>query len=285
MAYSKTFKEVDTDNAWMKVKQRLYTDDLLPEEKKIIQYSSLTSRIAYAATILLIVAVGSLSYLLFFDSPSSRFITLQTGADNSTFIQTLDDGSVVYMADNSVLDYPEFLDKGQRKVFFSGEAFFDVSHKTDQPFVIETNHALIEVLGTAFNIKSHDLDFEVIVEEGYVKVMPTNFPGHSEIISEWEMLSLVDNNMEKSPVIDRTYLSWRTNRMQFKDEKIANIASVISKNFNVNIYFEDESINERRLTVTFHNNAINTIAEVIATAYGLDYEILPDSDVLFRNKN
>ncbi len=290
MTFSKRIKEcdtdrikgIDTDRAWMKVHKRLENEDLLPGPQ-MVQHLNLKRLIAYAATVLLIIAFGSLSYMLFFNSPSSPLLTIQTAADKSTYIQTFGDGSVVYMADNSVLDYPEIFNKSQRKVYLSGEAFFEVSSKADQPFVIATDYALVEVIGTSFNIRSNDDVFEVIVEEGQVSVMPNNIPGHSEIIGEWEMLTIVESKMEKAPVIDRTYLSWRTNRMQFKNEKIADIASVISKNFNVGIYFEDESIHERRLTVTFHNNELKTIAEVIAAAYGIDYEILDDSKIVFGN--
>ena len=165
-----------------------------------------------------------------------------------------------------------------------GEAFFDITPKSEQPFVIETSQALFEVMGTAFNLKCSDNDFELIVEEGLVKVSHVNVPGHSVIVSEWEMLTGFGNGMEKSPVIDRTYLSWRMNRMQFRDETVDNIISVISRNYNVSIDFEDDMIRERRITITFHNTAINTITEMIAFLLDLDYEILPDSRIVFRNK-
>jgi transmembrane sensor len=127
-------------------------------------------------------------------------------------------------------------------------------------------------------------DFELIVEEGYVKVTLRDLPGHSEIVGQWEMLTGTANRMEKYPVIDRTYLSWRMNRMQFRDEKLDNIAAVISKNYDVNIYFENDAIGDRRLNVTFHDNDINIIAEVIAFGLGLDYEIMPDSGIMFSIK-
>lgn len=278
-------KEVDTDQAWLRVHQRLQSDGLIPREVKIVRMTQAPRRIlSWTAAIFAIMAVGTLSYFLVDNFNAPRLLTLETGTDNSTFVQTLEDGSVVYVADNSVLSYPAIFSGDQRKVSLSGEAFFDIRSKSGQPFVIETNHALFEVIGTAFNLISNDDDFELIVEEGIVKVALRNMPANYEIVGEWEMLTGLSNIMEKSPVVDRTYLSWRLDRMQFRDERLGNIVSVISKNYNVNIDFENDVIRERRMTVTFHNNAINTIVEVIAFTLDLDYEILPDLSIMFRDK-
>ena len=285
MDYLRANKNVDTDLAWANVCDRLQKDGLIPEQKEIEKMSPLFRRLAYAAALVVLVAVGSLSYFLLSELQSLRLMTLRTGDENSTLVRTFDDGSVIYVADNSVLNYPASFTGGMRKVSLSGEAFFDIKSRIDQPFIIESNYAIIEVIGTAFNLKSYDNDFELIVEDGYVKVTLSDLPGHSEIVGQWEMLTGTANRMEKYPVIDRTYLSWRLNRMQFRDEKLDNIAAVISRNYDVSIYFENDAIGDRRLNVTFHDNDINIIAEVIAFGLGLNYEIMPDSGIMFSDKN
>ena len=51
-----------------------------------------------------------------------------------------------------------------------GNALFDVSGNKERPFLIETEQARIEVLGTSFNIKSSDKSaFELAVRRGVVK--------------------------------------------------------------------------------------------------------------------
>jgi ferric-dicitrate binding protein FerR (iron transport regulator) len=282
MSDLRTLKEVDTDKAWKRVRQRLHDDGLIGEKPGIARIHS-SSWLSYAAAVLVLIAIGSLGYFMH-DSRSSSLLTLQTDGTNGTFVQTLGDGSVVYMAGNTVINYPVVFRGNQRKISLSGEAFFDVISKSDQPFVIETSHALIEVLGTAFNLKSSDDDFELIVEEGSVRVTFRDLPGRSEVVGQWERLKGAGNIIEKSPVVDRTYLSWRMNRMQFRDEKIDNIVSVISKNYNIDIEFENDSYRENRLNVTFSDNTINTIARVLAFSQGLDYEIRADSSLIFLEK-
>ncbi len=281
----KSYKEVDTDKAWAKVRYRLEEDGLLPEQGAVVRVSLIPRRLAVAATILVLFAIGSLSYFIIPGIWSPKMLTLQTGSDNSTYVQTLNDGSIVYLGDNSVLKYPAIFKGAQRKISLSGEAFFDIAPDSASPFIIETENAIVEVLGTAFNIRSGENDFEVIVEEGSVRVSLRSLPDLSAEVGRWEMIYGSDSSLEKLPVVDRTYLSWRMNRMQFRDERLGNIISVISKNYDVNIGFYDDAIADRRLNVTFDDNNIGTIIEVIALGLGLDYEILPDSRIMFGDRN
>jgi ferric-dicitrate binding protein FerR (iron transport regulator) len=285
MEPNKMIKDVNTDHAWKVVHQRLQDDGLIPVDSRDTEMAARPGWLAYAAALTLLLAVGTMIYFMIFNIPSSsELLTLQTSGEDNTFVQTFEDGSVIYLSSNSLLHYPEVFKGGERKVSFSGEAFFDVAKKNDQPFVIETRHAFIEVLGTSFNLKASDTDFELIVEEGSVKVTLNEVTGQSEIIGQWEMLTGAGNQMEKSPVVDRTYLSWRMNRMQFRDEKLGNIVMVISKNYNIDIHFDNDTFRDRRMSVTFDNNEIGTIAQVIAASQDMEFEILPGSGIFFRTK-
>jgi ferric-dicitrate binding protein FerR (iron transport regulator) len=284
MEPSKAIKDVNTENAWKIVHQRLHDDGLIPVSARDTGTNKSSGWLAYAATLAVLMAVGTMIYFITFQTGSTELLTLQTSGEGNTFVQTFDDGSVIYLASNSYLYYPEVFVGDQRKVSFSGEGFFDIAKKTDQPFLIETRHALIEVLGTSFNLKTSDNDFELIVEEGSVKVTLKEVPGHSEILGQWEMITGVNTHMEKSPVVDRTYLSWRMNRMQFRDEKLDNIVMVISRNYNIDINFDNDTYRDRRMSVTFDNNEIGTIARVIAASQGMEYEIMPDTGILFKTR-
>ncbi len=285
MGSIKTYREVDVERAWNRVRGRLEEDGLVPDQNAVRRIMPVSRMASVAAALLALIAIGGLGYLFFSDPGSPELLTLQTGTGNHTLVQTFGDGSVVYMAGNSVLSYPAVFPKDHRKVALEGEAFFDIAQKSGQPFYIEAGNALVEVTGTAFNLKSDGNVFELIVEEGSVKVSMNDLPGYYEIVGEWEMLTGKAGKMEKSPVIDRTYLSWRMNRMQFRDEKLSNIAAVLDRNYNMQILFESDEIRERRLTVTFFENDIATIAEIIAFGLALDYEITEGPGILFRKKN
>ena len=80
----------------------------------------------------------------------------------------LPDGTKVWLNSGSVFKYPgEFLKKN-RDVFLEGEAFFDVKHHDNIPFVVHLKDKLsIRVLGTEFNVKNYP--DEKVIETTLIK--------------------------------------------------------------------------------------------------------------------
>ena len=79
---------------------------------------------------------------------------------------TLPDGSQVALNSGSSVQHGRFFTSA-RDVSLTGEAFFDVK-PGDVPFVVETLHARVEVLGTAFNVRAWDEQTTVALVEGRV---------------------------------------------------------------------------------------------------------------------
>lgn len=86
----------------------------------------------------------------------SRSLLTEENREKPTLVKTLEDGSVVYLAQESTLKYPEHFAEDKREVNLQGEAFFDVAKKPEQAFTIETARVRVEVLGTAFNVRSNE---------------------------------------------------------------------------------------------------------------------------------
>ncbi|QDH79845.1 DUF4974 domain-containing protein [Echinicola soli] len=69
---------------------------------------------------------------------------------------TLADGTIAWINARSKLTYPAVFGSGTREVSLEGEAYFDVNHDPDRPFIVRTGQASMEVLGTSFNVKSYE---------------------------------------------------------------------------------------------------------------------------------
>ncbi len=85
---------------------------------------------------------------------------------------TLPDSSVVWLRGGSSLRYAgNFTETDLREVYLDGEAFFEVRHTPDdQPFVVQTSHLKVTVLGTEFNVCSEAVQTSVILKSGRVAV-------------------------------------------------------------------------------------------------------------------
>jgi ferric-dicitrate binding protein FerR (iron transport regulator) len=67
---------------------------------------------------------------------------------------TLPDGTKVWLNGDSKLSYDSKMnEEDTRTVSLSGEAFFDVAHDKEHPFIIRTDKVSIKVLGTCFQCK------------------------------------------------------------------------------------------------------------------------------------
>ena len=91
---------------------------------------------------------------------------------------TLSDGSKVWLNAGSQLLYPSVFDKKQREVLLIGEAYFEVAHNKEVPFIVRTEHADIEVLGTCFDVLAYPDDqmFQTVLVKGSVSI-ETKRPG------------------------------------------------------------------------------------------------------------
>ena len=84
----------------------------------------------------------------------------------------LADGTLVYLNSATRMKYPVKFDEKERKVYLSGEAYFEVHHDPAHPFYVKTKSLDVKVLGTSFNVKAYN-NMEVVetsLVEGLVSV-------------------------------------------------------------------------------------------------------------------
>ena len=275
--------EVDTNIAWENLSGRLEKDGLLSSQERIA--AGFPGWLKIAASVLLIVSLGMAAWFIAGIRSNDQLLTLSTDDAHITLVRKLNDGSVVYMASNSFISFPREFENKQRKISLSGEAFFDVKYKPEQPFYVETTLADIEVLGTSFNIKELDMNsMEIFVETGKVKVNLKDQNGSYFILEQGELLKIKNGWVEKSYAADIYNTAWRKNHMQFKDETLENILSVLNKNFPVQMMVEHPELNQRKLTVTFYNTSPEVIGELIAISLNIELVTLDENTITFRKK-
>ena len=66
----------------------------------------------------------------------------------------LQDGTLVYMNSETELKYPVRFVGKERRVYLSGEAYFEVSKDTNKPFLVIAEDVQVKVYGTTFNINT-----------------------------------------------------------------------------------------------------------------------------------
>lgn len=259
-----------TDQAWNTLYRRLDEEGLLSGRPASPYRSLLWKGGMAAAAVALLCLLVSVVYLnKARQDTDHNLLTRQNSEAMTTLVTMLEDGSIVYLAGNTSLQYPEHFSRDRREVSLQGNALFDVAGNRARPFVIETEDTRIEVLGTAFNVKSTgNSPFELSVQRGEVKVTLKK-SGQDIHVKAGETVTLLSRKLQLSATPDPGLFSRYTDRIRFKDEKLGDILRVINLQNPDSRLEMAPGLENRTLTVTFSNDTPEDMAELICLALNL----------------
>lgn len=152
----------------------------------------------------------------------------------------LSDGTKVTLNAGTTLSYPNAFVSGKREVEVSGEAFFEVAHKDNCPFIVKADHLNVCVLGTKFNVKAYkeENNIEITLTEGRVGVGLDSHKRQEMIYLKPEQQLLFDKtrlSFHKHRVNLNYYISWTKGEFHFNSLTFQEIATQLERNFNVHI--------------------------------------------------
>jgi ferric-dicitrate binding protein FerR (iron transport regulator) len=167
------------------------------------------------------------------------------------------------------LSYPANFTGKAREVYLTGEAFFDVAHNKERPFMVHTGRFVTKVLGTAFNIRAYDTDPEVrvIVARGKVQVQNETgsqnstlgvlLPGEQLIVNKVSATaSLAKVNVDDA-------LEWKNDDLKFENITLEKAAQIFSRHYEIQIQFKNKTLLNCRFTGDFSNDNLVQALDVI----------------------
>lgn len=275
----------DTRKAWGKLHDRLLDENLIPARIAKSKSRLILNFVRVAALLLIFLGVGAVIYMTVNRKQSIDLVQISTVNEANTLVKTLADGSVIYIAQNSLFSFPEEFSSETRNVELKGEAFFDITPDAAKPFIIETDEVFIQVLGTAFNVKTQNgNEFNLFVDRGKVKVTLKNNPSASQLVVAGEAITNVADKLVKSKYIRGNEPVWYHQRMHFKDETLLNIINVLNRNFNTTFVLAEKELGNYKMTATFHNETTETMTELICATLNLKSHTVNGSVVLSGNE-
>ncbi|MBX2817456.1 MAG: FecR domain-containing protein [Saprospiraceae bacterium] len=149
----------------------------------------------------------------------------------------LPDGSIVNLAMGSTLEYQTTAD-GVRRSSLEGIGFFTVTPGTE-PFIVETPHASITVVGTAFEIRSSSDSTLVRVTEGQVRVANAQ---NQALLAIGEMIRAHSNSLSQVKPIRQSVASWRTSKIEFDGTPLSAAIEEIRKFYPVDLQVAGEDL-------------------------------------------
>jgi len=241
--FKKEYDNAEWDSAKMGSKETISAEIF----KKIKTHSTIKNafakyyKYAAAACIVLMLGLG----ILLKSRVDVKEITVTTLS--ATDSVKLNDGSLVYLAANSVFKYPEqFNDKTRSVTLLKGNAFFKVSKDPHHPFIITSANIKTRVLGTSFHIS---------LDKGMSSV--TVITGHVRVSSDQQITYLEPNEravytasgLKKQSVSDMWLYSWYKKDIDLDNVTLHKIFTLLNFKYGVSFKPEDKEILNTRITL------------------------------------
>jgi transmembrane sensor len=297
------------DSIWRfdQLKEALRQNEPAIQENSPVRYFSRVKTIsAIAASLLLLVVAG---YFLFKPNPQKQATPERKALAEQPRIQSgneprktivLPDGSVVTLRSNSHITLASDFNGASRELALSGEAFFDVAHNEQRPFIVHTAEVNIEVLGTVFNVSAYpgNAQTETSLFRGKVAVSRKDNPAEKVILSPSQKLIYTNGgvagataganpfkvvSMLADPVTHKAKeIAWVRNRLKIEDEPLETIAARLQEWYGINIRFADDEVKAYRYSGTFESESVVKALEALQLSYPFNFRVEKEQIVISK---
>lgn len=140
----------------------------------------------------------------------------------------MSEGSDIWLNSNSTLQFTSFSDS-TRQLTLQGEAYFEVSHRADHPFLVRAEGTDITVLGTAFNVATNQRADQVLTTliNGSVSVGT----GQQEVIIRPNMQTAShkhNGTIDAYSVDSWSEIAWKNGFFSFNNDDIHTVLKKLS---------------------------------------------------------
>lgn len=191
------------------------------------------------------------------------------------------DGTKVWLnAASKIVFAKDFIEHSTRDVYLDGEAFFDVAHNAEKPFIVHTSSIKIKVLGTSFNVKSYSEEetIETTLVKGKVHIEQSDGRGNSVGEVELKPNQRAVFNKESriinvKEVAVNNSGSWKQERMVFDEESIDNVILQMERWYSVKIHVKNKGKLNCRLTANIEKESLEEFLKLLETSHDIRYTI------------
>ncbi len=258
--------------------------------KKNIRFMNIQKICRYAAIVVVLLNIGWWGAYSYYRREKTfegkEFVVQASQTANSEII--LPDSTKVCLREGSTLRYNSDFSFGSRNVFLDGEAYFDVYHNENHPFIVSTEYARIKVLGTKFNffaVKGAPV-YQATLVEG--KVVFEVDGGKKYNLSPDQMIEMnvKDHHVKIANVKTELYTAWKDGKVIFRDETLGAIATKLERIYHVKFVFNNQQLARKyRFSGTFNKEtSIGEVITMLKLSIPLEVrreERFPEPDIIY----
>jgi transmembrane sensor len=209
--------------------------------------------------------------------PDYNTLTTSRGEQYQVF---LPDGSRVWLNAASSVKFPlSFGALKERKVYLTGEAYFEVSKDKSRPFRVVSEQQVVTVYGTHFNINSYgdEATVKTTLLEGSVDVNGTLLKPNQQAV-------LAGGKINVIPVRVENVVAWKNGYFRFSAESLESIMRKVSRWYDVEVEFLNPSLKDVEFGgVVTRYTTISKVLEMLQLTEEASFE-LKGKTIIVKNK-
>lgn len=196
----------------------------------------------------------------------------------------LPDGTSVWLNACTEIVYPAVFSGGKREVQLTGEAYFEVTHNTESPFIVRTEKYDIEVLGTKFNVEANPESdsFVAALMEGSVKITDHARLSRPILLKPDQEVRFKDKQLFVSPINDYDHFRWREGLICFKSVVFNELMTRFEKCYGIQIIVENKNLKEYACTGKFRiSDGVDNALRILQQDGGYKFERNEDNTIIY----
>lgn len=271
------------------VEQEQYKEEarqLLNRIQKKERRFSFLPLLKYTAVLIVVISIGWSINEFTRSSEQKELVYTEIRVKNGEHKQiTLPDGTKVVLNAGSYMKYPEHFVSDSRLIEMDGEAFFEVTHDKNRPFIVRTKEADVRVLGTSFNVKAYNTDeqVQISVRSGKVQV---DMPEAMMRLLPNEQLVLDRGNGElrkKNEDVSRV-ISWMKGGLYFNRTPVRSVVMELRRMYNCEITFQPGATYNEHIYGEHENKSLESVLKSIQYTTGIGYRKEGSKIILYKKE-
>ena len=199
---------------------------------------------------------------------------------------TLPDGTKVWLNAASSIKYPIAFNGRDRTVVVTGETYFEVAPRADQPFMVRSGETVVTALGTSFNINAYadEAIDKTSLLEGRIKVSKGSqtavlAPGQQAQMDRGDIIQVAKMSNPASAI------AWKNGYFAFEKADMQTVMRQLSRWYNFEVSYEGGKAPADNFWGDLKRDAkLSDILAVLAKS-GISFTIKEGNKVLVLNKH
>lgn len=193
---------------------------------------------------------------------------------NGEYRATLSDGTKVWFNADTKFRYPLTFSGKERIVELqTGEAYFEVAHDSEHPFIVITRSQRLKVLGTVFNINSYDEQRTITTLVSGRIQLDVKGKEDSKYLLPGQQASLIGSDYGISNVDTDQYVAWKKGEFRFVETPLPEVMKQLERWYGLEMDYTKIPDGVKIHAAIKRNKSLSSVLHAIEKVSNLKFKI------------